>query len=133
MRKHSQSERILLIVSNEVQHRRILASRALNRGWKLTLCGSVDEATSHLAREDYDALLCEDTTPNGDLSSLISRLNLASHDKPVIVVSRMDDWEHYLAALAAGASGLAFPPYPGEIEQSLETAANLRAEMATAA
>jgi DNA-binding response OmpR family regulator len=131
--KASRSERALLIVSDEARHGQTLASRVLNCGWRSTLCGSLDEATSRLARERYDIVLCEDTVRHGDLPSLISRLNRASQDKPIIVVSRKDDWEHYLAALAAGAAGyLAFPPYPGEVEQSLETAANLRMAMADA-
>lgn len=127
------TERVLLIVSNEAPYGQALASRVLNCGRKLTLCNSLDEAISRLTREDYDAVLCEDAVANGDLPSLISRLNRASQDKPIVVVSRKDDWEHYLAALAAGAAGyLAFPPYPGEVEQSLETAANLRMVMADA-
>jgi DNA-binding response OmpR family regulator len=133
MVKPAEPERVLLIVSDEARHAQTLASRVLSCGWKLTLCSSLEEAISRLACEDYDAVLCEDTFRNGDLPSLVSRLNRASQDKPIIVVSRKDDWEHYLAALAAGAAGyLAFPPYPGEVEQSLEKAANLRMAMADA-
>ena len=66
---------------------------------------------------------CNFGLTSGNVSSLISRIGGTARHTPVIVVSRRDNWQDYLAALAAGATGyVAFPPYPREVEQSLETA-----------
>jgi DNA-binding NtrC family response regulator len=124
----------VLIVSGETRHAETLASAVERCGHTLDRCANTEEANSLLARGRYAAVLCEDTVTGGNILSLLSEIGRAAQPTPVIVVSRKDDWEHYLAALSAGAAGyVAFPPYPGELEQSLEKTANLRITMAAVA
>ncbi len=79
-------------------------------------------------------MLCEDTLPDGNFTKVMTLVERFAAGTPLIVVSRRDEWENCIAALAAGAADyLAFPPYPGEVEQSLDKAARLNRTLAHAA
>lgn len=119
----------LLIVSDERLHRHVLASMAKSCGWNPDTVGSVDEAVSLFARKTYDIVLCKDTVRDRDVRSGMGRLRRAAGNTSVIIVSRKDNWDDYLTALAAGAD----PPYPAEVEQALEAAANFRTALSDAA
>ena len=119
----------LLIVSDEGLHRQVLAAMAQSCGWNADIADSIDKPVSLFARKTYDVVLCKDTVPNGDPRFPIGRLRRAAGHTSVIVVSRTDNWDDYLTALAAGAD----PPYPAEVEQALEAAAHSRIELSDAA
>jgi DNA-binding response OmpR family regulator len=124
----------VLIVSGEGRHRETLAAAARKSGWKAALCATVDGAEMLLARGHYDAVLCEDTLPDGNFTAVMTFAERFAAGTPLVVVSRRDEWENYMAALAAGAVDyLAFPPYPGEVEHSLEKAGRLSRLLAHAA
>jgi two-component system, OmpR family, response regulator len=110
----------VLIVSGEAVHREALLTAVRRTGWKANVCKTVAEAELLLGRESYAAVLCEDTSAEGGVNSAIASLGRPGRRTPVIIVSRRDNWHDYITTLAAGASDyVAFPPYPGEIEQSL--------------
>jgi DNA-binding NtrC family response regulator len=47
-------------------------------------------------------------------------VGVVSNQTPVVAVSRIDNWDSYLLAIAAGAFDCVdFPPYPGELERTL--------------
>lgn len=134
MAKQQGSSARVLIVSGEGHHRETLATAVHRGGWKPTLSATVDGAETLLARGHYDAVLCEDTLPDADFTKVMTLVERFAAGTPLIVVSRRDDWENYIAALAAGAADyLAFPPYPGEVERSLDKAASLNRPLAHAA
>lgn len=134
MTKQQGSSARVLIVSGEGHHRETLATAVQRGGWKPTLSATVDGAEILLARRHYDAVLCEDNLPDGSFTKVMTLVERFAAGTPLIVVSRRDDWENYIAALAAGAADyLAFPPYRGEVERSLERAAKLNSSLAHAA
>jgi DNA-binding response OmpR family regulator len=124
----------VLIVSSESSRGDVLAGVSRYGGLRPTLCTTVDDARDLLARKRFAAVLCEDILPDGCFQDVITCRARSAASTPVIVVSRRDDWESYIMALSAGASDyLAFPPYPGEVEQALEKLGKLSPEFATAA
>ena len=124
----------VLIVSAESSHGEVLATVSRYCGLRPTLCMTVDGAKDLLARKRFAAVLCEDTLPDGSFRDIIQEGARLTAGTPVIVLSRLDDWESYTIALSAGASDyLAFPPYAGEVEQALERVGRLSQEFATAA
>ena len=122
----------VLIVSSNARHREKLVRSVRDSGLEARLCASANEARRLLPTEDYTAVLCDDRLPDGDFTSVISQAQRLPGATPVIVVSRRDDWESYMIALAAGATDyLAFPPYKGEVDRSLARAAELSRSLAT--
>lgn len=119
----------LLIVSEERLHRHVLASMAKSCGWNADSAASVDEAISLFGRKSYDVVLCKDTVWDCDSRYPIRRLKRMAGRASVIVFSKKENWDDYLTALAAGAN----PPYPAEVEQALEAAADFRIAMSDAA
>lgn len=119
----------LLIVSDERLDRHVLTSMAESCGWKADSAASVDEAISLFGRKNYDVVLCKDTVWDCGSSYPIPRLKRVAGRASVIVLSRKENWDDYLTALAAGAN----PPYPAEVEKALEAAANSRFALLDAA
>ncbi len=113
----------VLIISGEGSHRDTLASMVSNCGLFPKTSATIDAARDLLVRGKYAAVVCEDTLPDGDFRLVMTHVERHAGRLPVIVVSRRADWESYMVALAGGATDyVAFPPYPGEIERSLENA-----------
>jgi len=73
-----------------------------------------------MARQQFSAVLSEDSLLDGDFRIVIGEMGRTVSKAPVVIVSRRDDWDSYLAAVGAGAFDfLAFPPTPGELERVL--------------
>jgi DNA-binding NtrC family response regulator len=116
----------VLVVSGDSSHRETLAAAIEGCGLEARLCATTDEAWGPLVRDEFRAVLSEDTLPDGDFTSVICAVKLLRLNTPVIVVSRRDDWKSCMAALARGATDyLAYPPNAGEVEQSLRTGRKL--------
>lgn len=124
----------VLIVSGDTMHRETLASAVWQCGWVPQLCRTAGEVAQILQPRSFAAVLSDDILPDADFTVVIRDIERRSLNVPVIVVSRRDEWNPYIVALAAGAPNhLPFPPYPGEVEQSLARAVNLCRSLATAA
>jgi len=79
-------------------------------------CSTLDDARSLLTRRHFCIVFCSDTLPDGDFRSVIR----AARSIPVIVLSRLAEWEPYLAAINAGAFDyIACPPDLVETERIL--------------
>jgi len=121
----------VLIVSGEGAHRDTLASVISGYGLSPKTSSTADGARDLLARGNYAVVLCEDTLPDGDFRSVLAQVDRNSGRTPVIVVSRRADWDSYMVALAGGATDyVAFPPYPGEVERSVQNALELSRALA---
>jgi len=110
----------ILIISSESDHRQILAARVSEFGLRPVCCGKIADAKALMVRQDFSAVLCEDTLPDGDFRSVISEMRRWTCRSPVIVVSERQGWDSYLTAVGARAfEYVAFPPGPGELERAL--------------
>lgn len=120
MSSKSAVSRGVLIVSGETGHAERLAAAVRNCQLRPTLCGTPDQAQRILVREEFAAILCEESPSVGNFASTITRMERLANRTPVIAVSRRDDWASCMVALNAGAADyVAFPPYAGEVERSL--------------
>jgi DNA-binding NtrC family response regulator len=85
-----------------------------------THCRGLREALRLLKRRDFSVVFCNDTLPDGDFQALLRELGKSTASAPVIVLSRLGDWDSYLGALGAGAFDyIAYPPDTNEAERIL--------------
>lgn len=134
MSTQGSTSKAILIISGCSLHRETIRSIVWDCGWHPVLCGTAKDARELLAANKYAAVFCDDVLPDADFRSLVRHVAQVAPSVPVIVVSRRDEWDAYLIALASGATDyLAFPPYAGEVEQCLSKATKLARSLATAA
>ena len=82
-------------------------------------CMKFDEARIFMDNEKFGVVFCHETLPDGDFRGVVS----AVKPTPVVVLSRFAEWDHYLAALRAGAFDyIACPPDSAETERILWSA-----------
>ena len=112
----------LIICSNQT-YRDMSAEIVRNIGLQPVLCPSLNAAHSLLVRQRFQFVLCGDDLPDCDLRTALKVLLAATENVPVIVLSRMADWDAYMSALSAGAFDyIACPPEPVESERILRLA-----------
>jgi two-component system response regulator PilR (NtrC family) len=109
----SSLNRILVISPEKEHHEKITA--AMNKCGLISICCmKFDEARIVMDNEKFGVVFCHETLPDGDFRAVVS----AVRPTPVVVLSRFAEWEHYLAALRAGAFDyIACPPDSAETER----------------
>jgi DNA-binding NtrC family response regulator len=113
----------VLILSGETEHRERLARAVSGCGLRPVCCGTFAAAKVLIAHQQFRVVLSEDLLPDGDFRAVIGETTRNEGKLPVVVVSRLDDWDCYLAAMSAGAFDyVAFPPNLGEVERILYAA-----------
>ena len=109
----------VLIVSIDPAHRDMLALITSSCGLRPVGCGTLAGATYFLGHQQFTAILCE-LAETGGFRNAIKELVTLAGQTPIVVVSRIENWDSYLSAIAAGAfECVEFPPYPGELERVL--------------
>src|SRR5215472_93530 len=107
----------VLIISGDPAHRDNLASTVSSCGLRPVGSGTVSGAKYFLGHEQLTAILYE-LAENGGFTSAIKELASMAGQVPIVVVSRLENWDSYLFGIAAGAfECVDFPPYPGELER----------------
>jgi DNA-binding NtrC family response regulator len=92
-------------------------------GLQHAICSSLTDARALIAHQTFQLILCADDLPDCNLRTSLKVLSTAANDIPVIVISRLDDWDVYMEALRAGAFDyVACPPEPVETERILRLA-----------
>jgi hypothetical protein len=87
-------------------------------------CGTRSDAQRLLLYRQFTAILYE-VPEREDLRTAIKHPARFENETPIVVISHTDNWDSYLAAIAAGAFDcIDFPPYPKELEQILHLALN---------
>jgi two-component system response regulator PilR (NtrC family) len=109
----------VLVISPEREHHREITA-AMNRCGLISICCTkFDEARVFMDKEKFGVVFCHETLPDGDFRGVVS----AAGPTPVVVLSRFAEWDHYLAALRAGAFDyIACPPDSAETERILWSA-----------
>jgi DNA-binding NtrC family response regulator len=114
----------VLIISEDPLHRDMLCSITSGCGFLPLGCGTRTDAQPLLLYKQFTAILYE-VPEQENLHAAIKHLAHSESETPIVVVSHTDDWDSYLAAIAAGAFDcIDFPPYPKELEQILHLALN---------
>jgi len=129
----------ILILSGEAEHRHKLSGVMPSCGWVPIHCETISAAMGLLMRYQIEVIVCDEVLPDGDFRELMKELKRSACEALVVVMSRSYDWGDYLGAMIAGAYDyLAYPPYPGELEEVVaaalvETRARRKVPLQTAA
>src|SRR5450756_1601532 len=91
--------KLVLIIDAEGESRERIIATTHKYGLGPVSCSTVDEARSLLARQHFKIVFCNDDLPDGDFRAVIR----TARSIPVIVLSRLAEWEPYLLAINAGA------------------------------
>jgi DNA-binding NtrC family response regulator len=104
---------VLVISPEEEHHEKINA--AMNKcGLSSICCKKFDEARIFMTTQKFGVVFCHDSLPDGDFRGVVS----AAKPTPVVVLSCFAEWDHYFAALNAGAFDyIACPPDSAETER----------------
>lgn len=106
---------VLIICAEEESRKRIIATTH-KCGLGPVTCSTLDDARSLLARQHFTIVFCSHTLPDSDFRGVIR----AARSIPVIVLSRLAEWEPYLVAINARTFDyIACPPDPVETERIL--------------
>lgn len=115
------NKELVLIICAEGESRERVMATTHKCGQDPVSCSTLDDARSLLARQQFAIVFCSDTLLDGDFRAVIRTVRSI----PVIVLSRLAEWEPYLLALNAGAFDyIACPPDPVETERILQIALN---------
>lgn len=111
---------LVLIVSDDQTRRDTLADLVSKYGLRPVCCQSLAGAGALLNRQSFGAVLCDEELPDGRVDSLIREKHAYGRSAQVIVISRRDDWNSYLAVMSLGAFDyVTFPFNTGEVERCL--------------
>jgi len=113
----------VLIISSDQTHRDKAAEIVRNIGLQPVLCPSLSDARALTGQQTFQFVLCGDDLPDCNLRTSLKVLSVSTGGIPVIVLSRLADWDAYMNALSAGAFDyIACPPEPVESERILRLA-----------
>jgi DNA-binding NtrC family response regulator len=115
----------ILVISAEAEkeHRERIVGTIRKCGLHPTCCCAFSEALALLARKSFSVVFCSDTLPDGDFRAFMNEVRKSTADVPVVILSRLADWDACLSAIGAGAFDyIATPPDSAEIERILWSA-----------
>jgi DNA-binding NtrC family response regulator len=120
----------VLVISREKEHHEKINAAMCKCGLSAICCTKFDEAQIFMTRQKFGVVFCHETLPDGDFQGVIS----AVKPTPVVVLSRFAEWEHYFAALRAGAIDyIACPPDLAETERIVWSAIGQTQELSSSA
>jgi len=101
----------VLVISPEKEDQEKINAAINKCGLSSICCKKFGEARVFMTTRKFGIVFCKDTLPDGDFRGVVSGVK----PTPVIVLSRFAEWDHYLAALRAGAFDyIACPPDSAE-------------------
>ena len=112
-----------LVVSSDDEVRRKLAQVLRQCALAPVLASTVAESGMALAGNEIFIVVCNDRLDDGKYEDIVKLVVRSEIQVPVIVVSRTGDWPEYLTAMCGGAFDyLAYPPIPGDLQQTIQNA-----------
>ena len=93
----------VLVTCSHSDDRYRLARVLVRCGLKPVLSSSVEKSRGLLARRPVRLVFCDDELPDGSVGRLIEEIRKASSRVPVVVISRLENWDEYLRAMRLGA------------------------------
>ncbi len=113
----------VLIISANPLHQDQTAEIARRIGLQSVKCATLTDARSLVELQRFQVVLCDDDLPDCNLSTAIRVISAATGGVPVIILSRLADWDAYMHALRAGAFDyIACPANQTESERILRMA-----------
>jgi DNA-binding NtrC family response regulator len=113
----------ILVVSSDPDQRRALTSILQKDGWTPLHASRLSECRDLLAKKNVGLVFCERRLADGTYRDLLSETDTPSRKVPVVVTSRLADWDEYLEALRYGAVDLiASPCKPNDVSSAIAQA-----------
>jgi DNA-binding NtrC family response regulator len=113
----------ILIVSSDLDHRRALTSILNTEGWSPLHASRLSECRDTLAAQNVSLIFCERRLADGTYRDLLSIAQTSARKVPMVVTSRVADWDEYLEALRYGAVDLiASPCKPNDVSSAIAQA-----------
>ena len=113
----------VLIVSSNPLHQDQAAVVVRLVGLHPVKCATLTDARSLMEHERFEIVICGDDLPDCNLATAVRVISATTGGAPVIVLSRLADWDAYLHALRAGAFDyIACPVETAESERILRMA-----------
>jgi DNA-binding NtrC family response regulator len=112
-----------LVVSSDDEVRQKLAQVLRQCALAPVLASTVADSGMALAGHEMLIVVCNDRLDDGKYEDIVKLVVRSEIQVPVIVVSRTGDWPEYLTAMCGGAFDyLAYPPIPGDLQQTIRNA-----------
>lgn len=112
-----------VIVSADLEAQQALAGLLGTCGLAPITASTVSEVEAILNLDSMFIILCSDELPDGSFKDILRHAARTVSKVPVIVFSRLGDWERYLVVLRSSAFDyVLYPPSRGEIERVVSNA-----------
>jgi DNA-binding NtrC family response regulator len=122
----------VLVVSSDLEHRGMLSSILQKKGWSPLQASRLNECHDLLAKQNVGLVFCERRLADGTYRELLSVAQTPARKVPVVVTSRLADWDEYLEALRHGAVDLiASPCKPSDVFSAIAQAERADHELST--
>jgi DNA-binding NtrC family response regulator len=96
----------ILVVSSDLDQRRALTSILQKDGWSPLHASRLNECRDLFAKQNVGLVFCERRLADGTYHDLLSFAQTRARRVPIVVTSRLADWDEYLEALRHGAVDL---------------------------
>ena len=107
-----------VIVSADLEAQQALAGLLGTCGLAPITASTVRELEAILNLDSIFVILCSDELPDGTFRDILRHTARTLNKVPVVVFSRLADWERYLIVLRSSAFDyVLYPPSRGEIER----------------
>ena len=113
----------ILVIASDPETRKALSSILQTEGLKSVQASYLSEGRALLASETVVMVFCERHLADGTYLDLLPAAQTKSGNVPVVVTSRLADWDEYLEALRNGAVDLIASPFkPSDVSSALAQA-----------
>jgi DNA-binding NtrC family response regulator len=102
----------ILVASSELHNRRALVAILNEEGWSTISVSRVRDCRELLATQDINLIFCDPLLTDGNYRDLLTAGRSLELEIPLVVTSRLADWDEYLQAVHHGAFDLIPSPCP---------------------
>jgi DNA-binding NtrC family response regulator len=100
----------ILVVSSDQESRQKLTSILQRAGWSAIHASRISEGRQLLTNEKVSMVFCDRRVADGSYRDLLNPAHPHTRNVPVVVTSRLADWDEYQEALRHGAVDLIASP-----------------------
>lgn len=103
----------VLVITSQLEFRRSLIQILETLSFDVVACLNLAQAEEVLAGRKFELIFCDERLTDGSYSDLIVTLRAERGVTPVIVTTRVGEWDLYMEALRKGAFDVIRYPCPG--------------------
>jgi DNA-binding NtrC family response regulator len=96
----------ILVASTDLEERRRFAKVLEAEGWDVTCAACVNDCRQTLSNRPVRMILCDFRLPDGTYRDVLQLVRSFEPKVPLVVMSRLADWDEYLDVLRHGAFDL---------------------------